>query len=252
MKETGNYSGEGIFEAQDAPADLRIGVSAQSRQWSGSADEPGFYFLPVKKRIIALNDSVLHQKGGASGYKRSCHRGTGAGVVPAADGSACDIDTGGGQIRFGKRKGGKSLPGKGSKLIGIAVVGRDCDRTEGSGGDGERGFRIRDEKARLRIDAGGRRQPKIETSISNVDRNQLPGPKSLGNRLLTGGRKHFYINFLKDLIGRRFSEEPVQVSIVEVRLIGPDVIFIEKYRFARWGSETDLKFIGKIFPKLDI
>ena len=191
MKETGNYSGEGIFEAQDAPADLRIGVSAQSRQWSGSADEPGFYFLPVKKRIIALNDSVLHQKGGASGYKRSCHRGTGAGVIPAADGSACDIDTGGGQIRFGKRKGGKSLPGKGSKLIGIAVVGRDCDRTEGSGGDGERGFRIRDEKARLRIDAGGRRQPKIETSISNVDRNQLPGPKSLGNRLLTGGRKHF-------------------------------------------------------------
>ena len=82
MKETGNYSGEGIFEAQDAPADLRIGVSAQSRQWSGSADEPGFYFLPVKKRIIALNDSVLHQKGGASGYKRSCHRGTGAGIVP--------------------------------------------------------------------------------------------------------------------------------------------------------------------------
>ena len=94
MKETGNYSGEGIFEAQDAPADLRIGVSAQSRQWSGSADEPGFYFLPVKKRIIALNDSVLHQKGGASGYKRSCHRGTGAGIVPAADGSTCDIDTG--------------------------------------------------------------------------------------------------------------------------------------------------------------
>ena len=208
--------------------------------------------MSVKKRVIFLNDAVLHQKGGASGYKRSCHRCTGAGVVTAADRSTCDIDTGGCQIRFGERKGSKSLTGKGGELICVAVIGSNRDRAEGSRRDGKRGFRIGDEKARLRIDAGGGRQPQIKPPILDVDRDQLPRPKSFGNRLLSGGRKHFHINFLKDLVGRGFAEEPVQVGIVKARLIGADVVFVEKYRFAGRGSEADLKFIGKVFPKLDI
>ena len=72
--------------------------------------------------------------------------------------------------------------------------------------------------------------------------------------------KHQLAKYLKETQGIKLNEESIydipvsytHLSIVEVRLIGPDVIFIEKYRFARWGSETDLKFIGKIFPKLDI
>lgn len=70
-----------------------------------------------------MYDAVLHEQGGASGDKRGGHGRAGVPRIASAGGGAENIYTRCGDIWLGERKTGISLPGKGGKGIGIAVVG---------------------------------------------------------------------------------------------------------------------------------
>lgn len=89
----------------------------------GAPLQIGFYLLSVQVGIPVLYDAVLHEQGGASGDKRGGHGRAGVPRIASAGSSAENIYARCGDIWLGEGETGISLPGKGGKGIGIAVVG---------------------------------------------------------------------------------------------------------------------------------
>lgn len=102
-------SGEAVFQAQDAPANVRAGIVLDHGEMAGSFLQIGFHLLAVKIGVASLYNTIFHKKGGTSRDKRGCHRCTGILGITAAGGSAENIDTGGGDVRFWQGKPGKTL-----------------------------------------------------------------------------------------------------------------------------------------------